>query len=71
MNVIERAQRRSPKFFRKLQKTALLLTGVSAALLTAPVSLPAIVLTLAGYLATAGAVAAVVSQVTVQSEIDI
>lgn len=70
MNLIERATRKTPKFFRNLQKAAVLLTGMATAILTAPVTLPGIVVTVAGYLATAAAVAAVVSQVTVESETD-
>jgi hypothetical protein len=69
MNVLERTSRKSPIFFRKLRTVALLFTGVSTAVLTAPVALPAVVLSVAGYLATAGAVAAAVCQVTVEGEV--
>lgn len=68
MNLIERASKPTPKFFKKLRKAALILTGVSGAILTAPVSFPALLVTIAGYLATAGAVAAAVSQVSVDIE---
>jgi hypothetical protein len=46
----------------KLRNQALILTAASAAVLTTPVALPAIVVKVAGYLAVAGTVAGAVSQ---------
>lgn len=65
LTLIERAEAATPPFFRKLRTIGLALAAASAALLTAPISLPAIVTSVAGYLAVAGAVASAVSQVTV------
>ena len=70
MNLIERAKQKTPKFFRNLQKLSLVATGLAAAILGAPIALPGIVVSLAGYLATAGAVAAAISQVTVVSDVE-
>ena len=61
-------KRRTPKFFVKVRNIGLALAGVSAALLAAPVALPAVVLNLAGYLGVAGAVASAVSQSAVTNE---
>lgn len=61
-NVIERMQEPTPKFFRVLRNTGIVLTALSGALLSAPVLLPAAVVSVAGYLAVAGAVAGAVSQ---------
>jgi outer membrane lipoprotein-sorting protein len=67
MTIKERVQKPTPRFFRKLRNTGLVLAAVSGSLLAAPVALPAIILQLAGYLAVAGTIAATVSQ-TVTSE---
>lgn len=60
-----RLQRPTPRFFRHIRNAGLLLTGLSGAILTAPVALPSALITLAGYLAVAGAVAGTVSQAAV------
>jgi len=57
-------------FFRTVRNIGLLLTGLSAALLTAPLALPALVTTIAGYIAVAGSVAATISQFTVDNSND-
>ena len=67
-NIIQRVQEPTPRFFRKIRNAGLLLTAVSAALLTAPVTLPAALLTAAGYLAIAGAIAGAISQTAVHHE---
>lgn len=67
MNIMERAAAPTPKFFQVLKTIGITLAAVSGALLTAPVTLPAIVSTIAAYLAVAGTVATVVSQAAVES----
>jgi ABC-type xylose transport system permease subunit len=57
----------TPKFFRMLKVIGLTLTAASGSLLAAPVELPAIITTIAGYVAVAGTVATAISQVTVES----
>ncbi|WP_207424319.1 hypothetical protein [Desertivirga brevis] len=59
-----------PPFFQKLRNAGLVLAAISGAILTAPISLPAAVITVAGYLATAGVVASAVSAATVKRESD-
>ena len=66
--VIERAMSPTPTFFRKLRNIGLVLAAISAALLTAPVSLPAAVVTVAGYLAVASSVVSAVSQTAMEGE---
>jgi ABC-type xylose transport system permease subunit len=68
MNVIQRMQAPTPKFFKVLRNIGLALAAVSGALLAAPVALPAAVVTLAGYLAVAGTVVTAVSQTAVAKE---
>jgi hypothetical protein len=64
MNLLERAVSPTPPFFQKLRNIGLALAAISAAIMTFPVALPAIVTTIAGYLAVAGSVLGGVSQVT-------
>lgn len=64
----KRVVAKTPPFFQQLRNGALLVTGIATALLTAPVSLPALVTTIAGYLVTAGSVATVISQLTTTSD---
>ncbi|MBT1686162.1 hypothetical protein [Dawidia soli] len=72
MNVIQRMQAPTPKFFKTLRAVGLALAAASGALLAAPVALPAAVITLAGYIAVAGTVVTAVSQTAVvkESELD-
>jgi uncharacterized membrane protein HdeD (DUF308 family) len=65
MKIIERAQAPTPKFFKLLRIMGLAMLAVSGALLTAPVALPAVIVTVAGYTAVAGGVLSAVSQITV------
>jgi uncharacterized membrane protein HdeD (DUF308 family) len=62
--IINRAMAPTPKFFKILRNIGLVMAGIGGVLLAAPVGLPAAVVTIGGYLATAGGVISVVSQVT-------
>ncbi len=70
MNIIQRMQAPTPKFFRVLRTLGLSLAAASGALLAAPVALPAAVISLAGYLAVAGTVATAVSQTAIHRDHD-
>lgn len=63
--LVQRIQEPTPKFFRKLRNIGLALTAVSGVIATAPVTLPALVVSVAGYLAVAGGIASAVSQAAV------
>lgn len=67
MSILQRAAAPTPQFFRILKIIGLTLAAASGTLLAAPVALPAIVTTIATYVAVAGTVATAVSQVTVES----
>ena len=67
MNIVERVVAPCPPFFKKLRNIALILGGVATTILTGGIALPAVVTTIAGYLATASAVVVAVSQCTVDS----
>ena len=66
LSLAERASMPTPALFTKIRNIGLLLAAVSSALLAAPVTLPAVVTTIAGYLAVASGVASAVSQVAVK-----
>ena len=68
MNVLERAQAPTPKFFRVLRIIGLTLAAAGGVLVAAPVALPAAIVSAGGYLIVAGSVATAVSQVTVKSD---
>ena len=68
MSIVERITAPTPPFFRKLRNIALMVGAVAGTILTAGAMLPAVVVTVAGYLATASAVAVTVSQITVDAD---
>ncbi len=67
-NVIQRVQEPTPRFFRKIRNIGLLFTALSGAVLAAPVFLPAALITAAGYIAIAGAIASAISQTAITNE---
>ena len=69
-NLFERLSAPTPKFFKRLRNIGLTLAAISGAIMTAPVSLPAGIVTLAGYLLTASGVLAAVSQLPVDENTD-
>jgi hypothetical protein len=66
--IINRAKAPTPKFFKVLRNIGIALAAVSATLLTAPVALPAVLLSIAGYVGVAGSVMTAVSQLTVNKQ---
>jgi hypothetical protein len=58
----------TPRFFKTIKTIGLTLLAMSGALLAAPVGLPVIVTTIAGYIAVAGTVATAVSQAVVAGQ---
>lgn len=68
MRIEQRLKQTTPRFFKKIRNIGLALAAAGTALLTAPVALPAAVISMAGYLVVAGSVAAAVSQATTQGE---
>lgn len=65
MNIIERIKAPTPKFFKRLRSIGLALLAISGSVIAAPVVLPAVVVSIAGYAALAGGVISAISQVTV------
>jgi ABC-type xylose transport system permease subunit len=68
LTIAQRLTAPTSGFFKKVRTIGLVLAADGGALVAAPVSLPAIVVTIAGYLTVAGGVMTAVSQVTVEGE---
>lgn len=62
--ILNRASAPTPKFFKVLRTVGLALAAVGGTILAAPVALPAIVVTIGGYVAVAGGVLTAASQLT-------
>ncbi len=65
MKLKDRFKKPTPKFFRTLRNIGIALAAAGGAILAAPISMPAIILTIAGYLTVAGTVVTTVSQAVV------
>lgn len=63
---VKRCKKPTPPFFKKLRLAGLIIAAVGTSVLAAPIGLPILATTIAGYLATAGAVATAVSQAAIK-----
>lgn len=68
MKIIERYQKPTPKFFRVLRNVGIALATAAGAIIAAPISIPATIVTIATYMTVAGTVATAVSQAVVFDE---
>ncbi|MEQ8241266.1 MAG: hypothetical protein RIA69_18775 [Cyclobacteriaceae bacterium] len=68
LNIVERVKAPTPKFFKTLRNVGLILAAAGGYLLAAPITLPATVVTVAGYLTVAGGVMSAVSQAAVDGD---
>jgi len=68
MNLLERYKKPTPKFFKLLRNIGIALGSSGAAILAAPIALPATLITVASYLTVAGTVVTAVSQAVVSDE---
>lgn len=71
MTLKERWKAKTPKFWKKIQKIAIITGAISGAILTAPISLPGILITSAGYLAVTSSAIAGMSQLTKEDQEDL
>ena len=63
--MINRAQSPTPPFFKKLRNIGIALATIAGVIATAPIALPASIITFAGYAAVAGSCMSAISQLTV------
>lgn len=68
MNIVERYKKPTPKFFKTLRNIGIALATAGGAIIAAPISLPAIIVTIATYLTVAGTVVTAISQAVVTDE---
>lgn len=75
MNILKEAGKRlvrpTPKFHKKLIRIGLTIGAVGAAIIAAPIALPAAVITAAGYAVTVGTVTAIIAKTAVENPQDI
>ena len=62
----ERLKAKTPKFWKKVQKIGIAFGAIGTVIITAPISLPAAVVSAGGYLVAAGGITAALSQLTVE-----
>lgn len=63
-NLKERWQAKTPKFWKKVQRIAIVAGTVAGLIIAAPVTLPAAVITAAGYVVAVGTAVATTAQLT-------
>jgi uncharacterized membrane protein HdeD (DUF308 family) len=68
MNILKRAKAPTPKFFKVLRNIGLALAAAGGAIMAAPIALPIVFSSVAGYLAVAGGVLSAISQITTVNE---
>ncbi len=68
MKIIDRLKSPTPKFFKILRNIGLGLAAAGGVIVAAPVAIPALIVTIGGYLIVAGSVATAVSQAVTTSE---
>lgn len=69
MTLKKRIESPTPDLFKKIRRWGLIITTVSGAIITAPVKLPELLVTVSGYMAVAGAVATAVSQIVTGTDL--
>jgi len=67
MSIEQRWSAKTPKFWKRVQKIAITIGAIAGVIVTAPITLPVAVVTVASYAITVGTVAATLSQLTVES----
>ena len=68
MNILKRAKAPTPKFFKVLRNLGLALAAIGGTILAAPIALPVVLTTAAGYLTVAGGVISAISQITTKED---
>jgi hypothetical protein len=70
MSVVDRLNAPTPPFFKKLRTIGIMVGVVGGAIAAAPVALPVAIVSLSGYLITAGSILTAVSSITVDDSQD-
>lgn len=64
----DRWSAKTPTFWKKVQRVGLVAGALGAAIIAAPIALPAALITASGYLVAVGGVTAALSQLTVEDK---
>ena len=67
MSISQRWNAPTPKFWKRVQKIAITSGAIAGIIIASPYTIPAAIITVAGYVATAGTVAATLSQLTIET----
>lgn len=67
-SVGKRCRKETPPFFKKLRLAGMILAAVGTAVVAAPIALPALAVTIGGYVLLGGTVITAVSQTAVNDE---
>lgn len=66
--LVKRAKAPTPKFFKVLRNLGIVLAAIGGTVATAPVALPALIISAGGYIALAGGVISAVSQLSTKGD---
>lgn len=69
LSILERWKAPTPILFKRLRNVGLILAGVAGAILSSPITLPPLVISVAGYMIVASGVLSSVCQITVEKEV--
>jgi hypothetical protein len=67
----DRWSSKTPTFWKKIQRVGIVAGALGAAIIAAPVALPAALITASGYLVAAGGITATLSQLTIEDKEDL
>jgi len=68
MKIKTRFQKKSPKLFQRITNACVVIGAVGAVIISAPISLPVLITSLAGYMVVAGSIGASISKLTVDNK---
>lgn len=68
LSMLERWKAPTPLLFKRLRNIGLILAGVAGAILSAPITLPPVMISVAGYVMVASGVLSSVSQITIEKD---
>ena len=68
MKIKDRLRKKSPKLFQRITNACVVVGAVGAVIISAPISLPVLITSLAGYMVVAGSIGASISKLTVDNK---
>lgn len=68
LSMLDRWKAPTPLLFKRLRNIGLILAGVAGAILSAPIVLPPMIISVAGYVMVASGVLSSVSQITIEKD---